>query len=137
MAKEFEVVDVWLCRFPAEEAADRYFEETYDEDDDDRPISQFAADMGERFYDHDFLERGDFHNPPIKDVANAVALHSFSSSYLADVVEASGAKPYSGFNCVLLVWNREIEHPVSVAKPGRTLHYLGRFKSNPAAGPAA
>ena len=49
VAKEFEVVDVWLCRFPSEEAADRYFEETYDEDDDDRPISQFAADMGERF----------------------------------------------------------------------------------------
>ncbi|MHB9065994.1 MAG: hypothetical protein ACYC4B_19530 [Pirellulaceae bacterium] len=43
MAEEFEVVNVWLCRSPVPEEADAYFEEMYDEDDD-RPISQFAAD---------------------------------------------------------------------------------------------
>ena len=137
MAKEFDVVDIWLCRFPSEEAADAYFEETYDEDDDDRPISGFAADMGERFYDHDFMERGDFHHPPVSDVSEAVAPHSFSSSYLAEVVAAFRSKPLAQFNAVLLVWNREIEHPVSVAEPGRTLHYLGRFKCDPAAEPTA
>jgi hypothetical protein len=137
VAEEFGVVDVWLCRFASAEAADAYFEETYEEDDDGRPISPFAADMGERFYDHDFVERGDFHDPPINDVAGAVARHSFSSSYLAAVVEAFRAKPVAPFNMVLLVWNREIERPVSVAQPGRTLHYLGRFGCDPKAGSSA
>src|SRR5215203_243105 len=105
MPKEFEVVDVWLCRFPSAEAADAYFDEAYDEDDDDRPISQFASDMGERFYDHDFVERGEFHDPPVGDVATALAAHSFSSSYLSKVVEASRSKPFAPFNSVLLVWN--------------------------------
>ena len=136
MTKEFQVVDVWLCRFPSVEAVDAYFEETYDEENYDRPISQFAADMGERFYDHDYIERGDFHEPPVSDVARVVALHSFSSSYLSQVVEAFRLKPFAPFNTVLLVWNREIAHPVSIAKPGRTLHYLGRFSSDPAAGTA-
>ena len=135
MAKEFEIVDVWLCCFPSADAADAYFDETYD--DDDRPISAFAADMGEGFYDHDFMERGEFHNPPISDVTAAIAPHSFSSSYLSRVIEASRSKPFAPFNTVLLVWNREIERPTSVARPGRALRYLGRFESDPSAEPAA
>lgn len=135
MAEEFKVVDVWLCRFASTEAADAYFAESYD--DDDSPISPFAADMGERFYDHDFMERGAFCNPPTDDVAAVVAPHSFSSSYLAEVVAAFRAKPFAPFNAVLLVWNREIEHPTSVDGPDRTLHYLGRFRSDPTRGPAA
>lgn len=136
MAEEFNFVDVWLCRFASEEAADAYFEETYDEDDN-RPISQFAADMGERFYDHDFIERGDFYDPPVNDVTKAVALHSFSSSYLTEVVEALASNPFAPFNLVLMVWNREVEHPVSVDQPGQRLHYVGRFACNPEAESAA
>jgi hypothetical protein len=135
MAEEFEVVDVWLCRFPSEAAADTYFEETYG--DDDRLISQFGADMGERFYDHDFIERGAFYDPPITSVADAVAAHSYSSSYLAEVIDAFHSKPCVPFKTVLLVWNREIERPASVAHPERALDYLGRFECDLAAGPAA
>jgi hypothetical protein len=148
MAAEFEVVDVWVCCFPSAEAAAAYFEETYDEGDEDddseeddeeaeaRSISQFAADAGERYYNHDFMERGAFHDPPIADIAAAVSPHSFSSSYLSEVVEAFRANPSAPFNCVLLVWNREIEYPVSIATPAATLHYLGRFRCNPSAPPA-
>ena len=115
MAEEFQVVDVWLCRFPSAEAADAYFEETYE--DDDRPISQFAADMSEQFYDHDFMECGDFYDPPVNDVTKSVALHSFSSSYLTEAVEAFRSNPFTPFNLVLMLWNREIEHPVLLAHP--------------------
>ena len=137
MAEEFEIVDVWLCRFPSEASADAYFAETYGDHDDDHPISLFASDMGEWFYDHDFMEQGDFHDPPVYDVAKAVASHSFSSSYLADVVEAFRSNPFAPFNMVFMMYDREIERPVSVYRPDRTLHYLGRFACDPEAESAA
>ena len=31
MAKGFDVVDVWVGRFPSAEAADAYFDETYND----------------------------------------------------------------------------------------------------------
>lgn len=133
MADEFEIIDVWLCRFPSKADADAYFEENYDEVDDECPISPFAADMDQVSYDHDFMERGEFHDPPMNDAGEAIAPSSFSSSYHAAVVQAFRLRPFAPFNCVLLVWNREIEKPISVDKPGRTLHYLGRFDCDPAA----
>jgi hypothetical protein len=36
-------------------------------------------------------------------------------------------RSFTPFNAVLPVWNREIEQPPSVSKPGRTLHSLGRL----------
>jgi len=119
MAEEFEIVDIWLCRFPSVTAADAYFAKTYG--DDDRPISQFAADMGERFYDHDFMEQGRFHDPPVNDLAKAVARHSFSSSYSAEVVEGFRLNPFAPFNIVLMMCNREIERQC------RLLSQIGRY----------
>ena len=39
-----------------EEAVDEYLVEQYDDDRDDEPISPFAADIGLKSYDHDFIE---------------------------------------------------------------------------------
>jgi hypothetical protein len=128
VAKEFEIVDVWVGRFPSADAVDAYFEETYG--DDDRPISQFATDMGVRFYDHDFIER-EFHDTPVSDLGAVLTEHSFSSSYLSEVIEAFRARQIGTFNTVLLVWNEEIENPSSVAQADYTLHYIGRFKCDP------
>ena len=137
MASESEFVDVWLCRFPSKQHADSYFEETYGDDDEMRPISPFAADMGQLFYDHDVMERGAFYDPPISDVSAAIAPHSYSTSYLAEVNAAFRSKPFVPFNFVLLFWDQEIEHPASIAKPEHVLHYLGRFKSTRPAKPTA
>jgi hypothetical protein len=134
VAVEFEVVDVWVGQFPSEKAADSYFAETYSRR---RPISQFAADMAERFYDHDFVER-EFLPEGISDLSHALAGHSFSSSYLADVIAAaSGADLPAALNTVLLVWGREIEAPVSVRTPHMSLVYIGRFDCDPNAPNAA
>src|SRR5262245_48363957 len=51
-----EFVSVWVGQFASEEAVDAYTAEQYDEDRDDEPISPFAADIGLKFYDHDFME---------------------------------------------------------------------------------
>jgi hypothetical protein len=133
VADEFEVVDVWVGQFPSEEAADDYFEETYadPEDGEEQPISQFAADMGESFYDHDFVER-EFHPQGISDLSKALAGHSFSSSYSENVIEAaSRADVPEPIDTVLLVWGGEIEAPVSVRTPAMSLVYIGRFDCDP------
>lgn len=133
----FREVDVWVGRFPSREAADACFAETYAEgDDDDPPISSFAADMGEVFYDHDFVERA-YLDPSATDFAAALAPHSWSSSYLAAAAAAFAADPLLPFDTLLCVWNREIGHPVSVERPGVTLRYLGRFGGGPGAGTAS
>jgi hypothetical protein len=80
MAKEFEVVDIWVGLFPSKERLERYFSETYSGDDDGTPISEFARDMGQWFYDHDFLEKG-FHPEPTSDFRSLIECYSFSTSY--------------------------------------------------------
>jgi hypothetical protein len=130
VAVEFEVVDVWLGQFASEKAANNYFEETYSKR---RPISRFAADMAERFYDHDFVER-EYHPEGISDLSQALAGHSFSASYLANVIEAASRVDLPApLNTVLLVWGREIEAPVSVRTPRMSLVYIGRFDCDPSA----
>jgi hypothetical protein len=55
-----ETSHFWVGRLP-ESLASTYLEEVYDEDDEDldhTPLSAFARDQGEKWYDHDFLEYG-------------------------------------------------------------------------------
>lgn len=121
---------------PQREAADNYFEGSYTRNRwraRRQPISRFAVDMAELFYDHDFVER-EFHPQGISDLSDALAGHSFSSSYVANVFEAaSRADLPEPLNTVLLVWGREIEAPVSVRTPIMSLVYLGRFDCDPSA----
>ncbi|MGK7925701.1 MAG: immunity 22 family protein [Spirulina sp.] len=51
-----ETSHIWLGNFPSADALEKYFAETYDEDDDGTPLNQFAADQGEHFYDSDWVE---------------------------------------------------------------------------------
>ena len=55
MAKEFEIVDVWVGRFEDEDRHAGYFEEHDDEENEDAPLNQFCEDQGETFCDHDLL----------------------------------------------------------------------------------
>jgi hypothetical protein len=56
MPDDFDTVDAWIGDFQTPETLDAYMAETYYEDDREAPISAFAADQGQWFYDHDFLE---------------------------------------------------------------------------------
>ncbi len=51
-----DTVNIWLGKFESFEHFNLFLKETYDENDDDAPISQFAASQSETFYDHDWLE---------------------------------------------------------------------------------
>lgn len=85
-----EFVDVWLGRFESEAALAAYLEETYSEDDEAAPISRFAADQGQRSYDHDFVESDFF--AETADLAAALDGFSYARAYLADVVAAYRAQ---------------------------------------------
>ena len=78
MAIEYEIVSAWVGVFPSSEDLDSYLDETYS-DDDSEPISSFAADQGEAFYDHDFLEFS--FSDPSSDPVALLKGHSFSRSY--------------------------------------------------------
>ena len=108
---------VWLARFADRAAVDAYFEEVvpYPEDG---PISPFAADQGERFYDHDWVfaefdAGGDL--GALLDTIRAPA-------GTRDAVLAAAA----GFECtaVVVADEEEVSSPVSVVGPPR-LKYVG------------
>ncbi len=130
MSREFETVSIWLGCFPSEERLDQYLAEHYAEDDAE-PISEFGADQGEAFYDHDFVETG------FRVATSARQLlrgHSFSKSYLSHVEAAWRSHGLANVNTLVLVWNREIESPCSVKKLDFELAYLGTFPCDTRAG---
>jgi hypothetical protein len=130
MATEYEILDVWVGTFPTELRLTEYLAETYS-DDDSVPISQFAADMGERSYNHDFVERS-FHESSTSVLRSRLEPHSFSPSYAAAAATAFESASLPDFNTILLVWGEQFRHPVSVGRDDRWLHYLGRFDCDPA-----
>jgi hypothetical protein len=130
MSGELEMVSIWLGCFPSEQRLEQYLTEHYGEDDAE-PISEFAADQGGVFYDHDFMETG------FRAATSARQLlrgHSFSKSYLSHVEAAWRSHGLANVNTLVLVWNREIESPSSVKKLDFELVYLGTFPCDTGAG---
>ena len=102
MSEEYKIVDIGVGSFSNEAALAEYPAETYS-DDDSAPISPLAADMGEPFYDHDFLEHT-FHESSSSDVRSRLKPHSFSSSYTASAARAFELASSPDFNTVLVFW---------------------------------
>lgn len=136
MAPEFERVDVWLGRFGSEEALDRYFDETYGEDD--APISRFAADMDATFYDHDLVER--VFRPASHDPLALLEGLSFADEFARHAAtrwhEAQrSALPHRPpdappLDVVVLVFGGEIDAPRSVLADDHELHHVGQFRTS-------
>jgi len=129
MAAEYEIVDVWVGTFASEDDLEAYLAESYDEDDEEAPASRFAADQGERFLDHDFLESS-FHGTP-GDLADLIAGHSFAESYREAAGAAFASSGSPPVNAVVLAFGAEVSAPRSVSDASHTVTYLGRFASDP------
>ena len=104
--------------------------ERYFDDDGEGPLSDFADDQGETFYDHDFLESG-FRLS--RSDAEILRGHSFSNSYVARVEQAMQSHGMTDANSVILVWRGEIGTPRSVAGSDYKLTFLGTFSCDPSA----
>ncbi|HLO98297.1 MAG TPA: immunity 22 family protein [Fimbriimonas sp.] len=113
-------VDLWVGNFASREEFDQYFKETYN--DDDGPINQFAADQGETFYDHDFVDLEFYDQPQSVDVI--VPRLSYGESFSGEAVPAAETLGIGSVNCVLADYDNQFESPKSV--PGK-LTYLGKF----------
>ncbi len=122
-------VDVWVGVFSSHNRMEKYLEEIYG-DDDSTPLSEFAGDMHESFYDHDFFESS-FYEAPTEDLVTLLGEHSLATSAMEPIASAFAIEQVP-FNAILLMWNEDndssqIEAPVSVQKEGVELRYLGRF----------
>lgn len=129
MSDENMFVDVWVGRFADESVRDAYFEECYvdeagDELLDDTPVSQFCADMGESFIDHDFLAVIDTFGEPF---ANVLMEEDLEEDLKDKVIQAIQLKGSSEFDSVVMLFSTEFENPCDVNKSLIKLTYVGRF----------
>ena len=134
MAKEFEIVDVWVGRFEDEDRHAGYFEEHDDEENEDAPLNQFCEDQGETFCDHDLL--GGAITEEVSDDLNALLWDCpWSDSYTAPALIAyENRRAVIGeINAVVLAFGESIETPRDATRPGVELFYLGRFPCDPGA----
>lgn len=128
MFSEYREVDIWVGSFPTETALDAYLEETLSTDDT-VPVSRFAADQHQSFYDHDFIEAGFV--PTTDDVSALIGPSSFADSYCDDAVSACKELGITSANSVILAFGQSIRTPMSVDGDSYNLRYIGRFDCDP------
>lgn len=109
----FKVVDVWVGMFISPDSFDAYLAENYV--GEDQPISLFASDQGQSFYDHDFLRAAS--TDPTLDPAGL----------LEDYVAIPGGLGVGPVNAFILVYGMQIHVPCSARGAGYELHYLGQY----------
>ncbi len=123
--QDTETSHFWVGHFPASLAAD-YFAEIYDEDDEDRehtPLSAFARDQGEKWYDHDSLEYG--FAEAAESPEELFSGYSYSDQWGAELVRRMQEAGLAGVNWFAFISESEIAGPRSVRGTGYWLHYLG------------
>ena len=122
-----EVVHVWVGIFDAT-APEDYFKEVYGEDHDP-PLSTFAADQGETWYDHDWVEMSWLDEEDAPTVADLVHGHSYSEVYRQAVVDRAAEMGIESANVFVMADQSEFDSPRSVEKAGIRLQYLGTFEA--------
>ena len=116
---------VWVAYFESQEALEEYMEEEYDEDDDDAPISKFATDQGESFYDHD-LVYGQFEDAPTPQ--KLIEDWSFPEDAVTKVADAILRLNVSHANTCFVADKDEFSNPKSAKGDGYELWYVGQFQ---------
>ena len=123
---EYNIVDIWFCNFASEKKLYNYLKEDYRKED--KPISMFAKDQNEIFYDHDFLG---YHYLGQKTNSIETLLKNCSWSFtFQQLVQEKLNKQSESFNSVIYVFGNEIGVPQTIKKPDRHLFYVGKFPVN-------
>lgn len=128
MPSEFDVVDVFVGKFGSKKALAAYLEESFDEDEaeEDAPISAFAKDLGQGFYDTDLLESA--FRKSAKSLDDLCEEMSESNFWLPPARAAFLASGLDQPNTVILAFGETLDTPTSVIGPNYQLHHLGRFR---------
>jgi hypothetical protein len=116
---------IWVARFESQKALDEYMDEAFDADDEDAPISRFAADQGVGFYDHDlvYAEFSESATPRA-----LIACWGFPDKSTEAVVTAVEALGVDGLNTSFIADEGEFSAPMSASGAGYQLWYVGQFK---------
>lgn len=126
--RKTETSHFWVGFFP-KSIAEKYFTEIFDSNDAGRehtPISAFARDQGEAYYDHDFLEYGFKVRP--EPVEKLVEGYSYSEQWGAELARRAAEAGLTGINWFAFISKGEISKPRSVEGKGYWLHYLGTIR---------
>ncbi|MCC9607583.1 immunity 22 family protein [Blastopirellula sp. JC732] len=100
-------VAIWIGSFPKKSDFNAYLKETYrDPDDDLTPISQFAVDLKETFYDHDFVF-GEWHRGKPKSVETLLKPWRAADSFLEAAVAAAKKKKIADGNTVIIAYDHQ------------------------------
>lgn len=129
MVRDAETSHFWLGYFPNPAAGAAYFAEVWDAEDEDRehtPLSAFARDQGETWYDHDFMEHG--YSETEVSLPELVEGHSYSEQWAEELIRRAGAAGLEGVNTLVFISQEEIREPRSVQGDGYWLHYLGTLQ---------
>jgi hypothetical protein len=124
--RKMETSHFWLGSFPDEQSVDDYFEEVYDEEDEDHehtPLSHFARDQGEKWYDHDFLEQG--FDKKAKSVEDLVEGYSYYEQWAGELARRAAEAGLKDLNMLIFISQDQIDQPRSVRGNDYILHYLG------------
>ncbi len=116
---------IWVARFKSQKALDKYMDEAFDEEDDDAPISRFAADQGVGFYDHDLVYAEFQRNATPRALIECWGFPEKAAEKVVKAVEALGV---DGLNTSFIADKGEFSKPKSATGTGYQLWYVGQFK---------
>lgn len=124
--EETQTSHFWLGHFPSGERVAAYFTEVYDDEDENRehtPLSEFARDQGESWYDHDCLEYG--FNPSTSSVEELVTGYSYHEQYAPELTQRAAQLGLGSVNMFVFINESEIAQPQSVEADDYWLRYVG------------
>ena len=124
--KEIEESHFYLARVFNKEKYFDFLEENYDEEDDDKPLSEFYGSQGENFCDHDFMEIG--YREKNETLEDFFKPYSYSEHWSEKVAKAARAKNIEDGTALIFISKSEIDKPQSVINKDFELIYLGVYE---------
>ncbi|MFL6261706.1 MAG: immunity 22 family protein [Thermoanaerobaculia bacterium] len=122
--EEGQIVSVWLGRLGSQDALDAFLAEQYDDEQDDEPVSAFAAEIGLSFYDHDFFESS-FHQRI--DSASAFDGHSYAESFKQAAWQVGSQLRDGVYDTLLLLYGYDHEGRQPQLRASAHLAFVGTF----------
>ncbi|MFW2383273.1 MAG: immunity 22 family protein, partial [Acidimicrobiales bacterium] len=126
MAHEDQLV--WVGSFASAARFSSYVDERLNRGEG-TPLSEFAQDQGETWYDHDWIEVCFGDSGPVGPAALIRRL-SFSDRYASSAIAEAERQRIGPVNGAITINASAITNPTSVSGVGYDLHFLGSFDPN-------
>jgi hypothetical protein len=115
---------IWIGLFESKKRLEKYMEETYGEEEDESPISQFARDQMEWYYDHDLVYAEYIRKATVQSL---IEIWNFPEQSVAEVIAAIEKLGLLNANVCLVADKDEFKAPRSATGNGYELWYIGQF----------